>query len=256
MTESIARWAAGLEETLGVSPRPVALFLEAFTHPSFSNEQSAPRPADNQRLEFIGDAVIALAVARELWRRFPDWREGDLARARTALVNTQALAERGRSLDLQRWLRLGRGELKSGGMHRDSTLCDAFEALVGALFLAYGWEQAENFLLDQLEEPLERLAASESPGLDPKTRLQEMLQRQGTGVPEYVLLDASGPDHRRTFAVEVRWQGVGLGAGRGTTKRAAEQAAAADGLSRLMKRGNEGTDPEGPEPSRPPGDRG
>src|SRR5690625_3933866 len=106
MTIAFERWAVGLEDVLGVPPAPAALFLEAFTHPSFANEQPPPGPPDNQRLEFLGDAVIGLAVAHELWRRFPDRSEGELARARTALVNTETLAQRGRSLRLHRWLLL------------------------------------------------------------------------------------------------------------------------------------------------------
>lgn len=233
MTDSVARWAIGLEEMLGVSPEPIALFLEAFTHPSYSHEQPAPRPPDNQRLEFIGDAVIDLAVARELWLRFPSWREGELARTRAALVNTRALADRARALDLGRWLRLGRGELKSGGMERESTLCDAFEAVAGAVFLAHGWSAAEAFVLRQLAEPLRRAAAEESPGLDAKTRLQELLQQRGEEGPRYVMVDVDGPAHDRIFTVEVHREGRPAGRGSGSSKQSAEQAAAEDALARL-----------------------
>ena len=151
---------------------------------------------------------------------------------RAAVVNTAALAEVARSLGLGRWLRLGRGEALSGGRERDSTLCDALEAVVGALFVAHGWDAARAFVRRQLAPAIDRLALDKRPGVDAKSRLQELLQQTSVDVPEYDVIATDGPDHARTFTVAVRWQGRGLGRGRGTTKKAAEQAAAADALLR------------------------
>lgn len=226
-------WAVGLEDVLGVPPAPAALFMEAFTHASYANEQPEPRPAHNQRLEFLGDAVIGLAVAQHLWRRFPERPEGELARARAALVNTQSLAAVGRALDLGRWLRIGKGEAKAGGRERDSTLCDLFEAVVGAIFLAYGWETADTFVLDRLHAELEQIAAAPTPGVDAKTRLQELLHQVAPASPEYTVAAMDGPPHARIFTVAVLWEGRHIGAGQGRSKRAAEQAAAEAALQTL-----------------------
>lgn len=226
-------WQAGLADALGVAPHPASLFLEALTHPSYPAEAPPPKPAHYQRLEFVGDAVIGLVAAHMLWQRFPTRTEGELARMRAALVNTSALAEVARALGLGRWLRLGRGEELSGGRDRESTLCDALEAVTGALFIAYGWETAERFVRGILAPSVERLAADAQSVVDPKSRLQELLQQTGGEVPEYDVVAAEGPDHARTFTVVVRWRGRELGRGRGATKKAAQQAAAADALARL-----------------------
>jgi len=231
---AVPGWEAGLADALGVWPHPASLFLEALTHPSYPAEAPPPKPAHYQRLEFVGDAVIGLVAAHMLWQRFPARSEGELARMRAALVNTGALAEVARQLGLGRWLRMGRGEELSGGRDRDSTLCDALEAVTGALFVAYGWETAAAFVRRILTPGVERLAADDQPVVDPKSRLQELLQHAGGEVPEYELVGVEGPDHARTFTVVVRWQGKELGRGRGSSKKAAQQEAAADALARLQ----------------------
>lgn len=230
------RWVVGLEDALGAPPVPTPLFIEAFTHPSYANEQSEPRPPHNQRLEFLGDAVIGLAVAEQLWSRFPDRSEGDLARARTALVNTETLAELGRTLQLGRWLLIGKGEEKAGGRERDSLLCDALEAVVGALFVGHGWEVARQFIVNALEQQFQHVMAAKTPGLDAKTRLQELLHERGPDSPIYDVTSQSGPDHARVFTVTVSWQGEPLGSGEGRSKRAAEQVAASNALRSLALR--------------------
>lgn len=235
MMEKFERWAVGLEDVLGVPPSPAALFIEAFTHSSYAHERGAPAPPHNQRLEFLGDAVVGLAVADELWRRYPDSPEGELARARTALINAETLANVARSLDLGRWLLLGRGERLAGGRDRESMLCDVFEAVVGALFVGYGWEEAARFVLRQLDEPLREAMARPTQSVDAKTRLQELLHERAPESPVYAVVDAYGPDHARTFIVDVLWQEGPVGRGEGASKRAAEQAAAADALRRLDK---------------------
>lgn len=229
---AVPGWEAGLADALGVTPHPASLFLEALTHPSYPAEAAPPKPPHNQRLEFLGDAVIGLAAARTLWARFPERPEGELARMRAALVNTAALADAARRIGLGRWLIMGRGEELSGGRDRDSTLCDALEAVVGALFVAYGWDTAEAFVGRVLAPGVQRLAADDGPGVDAKSRLQELVQQTSVDVPEYDVIAVDGPDHARTFTVVVRWRGRELGKGRGATKKAAQQAAAADALRR------------------------
>src|SRR5690625_4682765 len=136
MAFDVKRWVVGLEDVLGAPPEPTALFLKAFTHTSFAHEQPPPRPPDNERLEFLGDKVLGHVVAAALWEKFSDWSEGDLSRVYMALVKTETLASRSRAMKLGRWLRLGKGEEQSGGRDRDSNLCDVFEAVVGAMFVA------------------------------------------------------------------------------------------------------------------------
>lgn len=225
-------WEAGLADVLGVAPHPAPLFLEALTHPSYPVEAPSPRPPHYERLEFLGDAVFGLVAAELLWRRFPSKSEGELALMRTALVNTRAMADVARTLQLGRWLRMARGEELAGSRDRDSTLCDALEAIVGALFVAYGWAEARDFVRRHLESRIDELAHDARPGLDPKTRLQELFQKTTVEVPEYNIIAAEGPAHARTFTAVVLWQGQELGRGRGATKKAAERAAAEDAWAR------------------------
>lgn len=229
---AVPGWEAGLADALGVTPHPASLFLEALTHPSYPAEAAPPKPPHNQRLEFLGDAVIGLVAAHMLWARFPNRSEGELARMRAALVNTGALADVARRIGLGKWLIMSRGEELSGSRDRDSTLCDALEAVVGAVFVASGWERAEALVRRLLAPGVDELAADDRPGLDAKSRLQELVQQTSVEVPEYDVIAADGPDHERTFTVAVRWRGRELGRGRGGTKKAAQQAAAADALKR------------------------
>lgn len=229
---AVPGWEAGLADALGVTPHPASLFLKALTHPSYPAEAALPKPPHNQRLEFLGDAVIGLVAAHMVWSRFPDRSEGELARMRAAMVNTAALADVARRMGLGQWLVMGRGEELSGSRDRDSTLCDALEAVVGAVFVAYGWEKAETLIRRLLMPGVDELAADRRPGVDAKSRLQELVQQTSVDVPEYDVIAADGPDHARTFTVAVRWRGRELGRGRGATKKAAQQAAAADALKR------------------------
>jgi len=246
---------AGLEEVLGVPPRPAALFLEAFTHPSYAHEQPDPRPAHNQRLEFLGDAVVGLVVAHELWRRFPDLPEGELTRRRIAAVNRTALAAAARRIGLARWLRLGRGHERSGGRGQAGTLSDLFEAVVGALFAAYGLPAAEEFVLRSLGGDLEGDRGSASNDGDPKTELQELLQALGPETPAYELMAVEGPPHAPTFTCAVTWRGRRIGVGQGDSKKAAEQAAAAAAL-RALSHGSGGAVPPTGDPAGQPGTAG
>ncbi|MBO8141884.1 MAG: ribonuclease III [Firmicutes bacterium] len=239
-----------MDRVLGVRPEPVQLFLEAFTHPSFSHEQPEPRPAHNQRLEFLGDAVVGLVVASELFQRHPDRSEGELTRRRAAVVNTRALAEAARRMGLNAWLRLGKGEELAGGRERDSNLSALYEAVAGAVFSVAGFDAAREFVLRGLKDRLDSFAQASpdlAAGFDAKTRLQEYLQALEKVAPEYRVVEVSGPDHARTFTVAVSWRGRELAVGKGASKKAAEQDAALRALNLLAQEASDG----GP---RAPGD--
>jgi ribonuclease III len=209
-----------LRDRLGYAFRHPELLAQALTHRSFG----APH---NERLEFVGDAVLNCAIASVLYRRFPEIPEGDLSRVRASLVNRETLADIARGLGVGAVVRLGEGELKSGGAQRPSILADALEALFGAIFLDAGFEAAS----EVIDAVYGNLLSDLDPGAlskDPKTRLQEWLQARRIPVPDYVVTDVAGEAHAQTFTVECRIPSFALVAtGTGTSRRAAEQAAAA-----------------------------
>ena len=220
-----------LVERLGLPVNNLSLYARALTHRSFVNETSTTLE-DNERLEFLGDAVLDFVVGAWVYQRFPEMAEGELTQLRSALVRTDALAAFARRLDFGPSLRLGRGELGSGGRDRDNILCGAFEAFVGAIYLEQDIQGAAAFIEPLLESTRERLF--DSPDLsDPKSRLQEWTQGQKLGAPSYILVDKLGPEHARTFEIEVRLNGEPLGRGRGPSKAAAEQEAAKAALEKL-----------------------
>ena len=210
------------------------LLERALTHTSHANEAGG-QTKDNERLEFLGDAVLGLVVAEHLMQALPGASEGELTRARADRVNQRALAARARSLGLDAVLRLGRGERRQGGRAKDSILANAFEAVLGALYLDGGLEVARAFLLRELGAELREPAPRER---DPKTALQELLQAEGREPPSYLTVAASGPPHAREFSVEVRAGATLLGVGAGGSKRAAEQAGARAALDALAAEGS------------------
>lgn len=219
-----------LEATLGHVFRDPSLLETALQHPSFAHEQDGTR--GNERLEFLGDAVIDLAAARLLFEAHPAWEEGHLTRARAALVNTVALAAHARSLDIPAHVRLGRTERKGGG-EKDSILANVLEAVLGALYLDGGLEPvlglARRLFADALAPDSDAFAA------DPKTRFQEWAHAVRKATPRYVGVDDSGiDDDEQRFAVEVRLEGEVWGRGRGRTKRGAERTAAEQALARAL----------------------
>jgi len=207
----------------------------ALTHPSVAHEQGAS-VQHNQRLEFLGDAVLQLTLTAELYGKFPGVGEGSLTKARAQMVNRRALAEQGRRLGLGEHLTLSRGEEVSGGRERASALADAFEAMLGAVFLDAGFETAREFVLRQFRSEVGGLEVI--PNLEnPKGELQELLQASSTESPEYRLESLSGPDHDRVFEIAVLHQGIELGRGRGKSKKEAESYAAQAALERLRRTG-------------------
>lgn len=205
----------------------------ALTHPSVAHEQSAPIQT-NQRLEFLGDAVLQLVLTRELYEKFPSFGEGPLTKARAQLVNRRSLAEQARQLGLGQYLILSRGEEISGGRERLSALADTFEALLGAIFLDGGFDAARVFILQQFGASFGELSAI--PTLEnPKGELQEFLQATSTEAPRYHVVSASGPDHDRVFECTVHHGGTELARGQGKSKKAAESEAALAALARLRE---------------------
>ncbi|TAL00746.1 MAG: ribonuclease III [Verrucomicrobia bacterium] len=224
---------AALQARLGYSFRDAALLRLALTHPSVAHEQSA-QLQHNQRLEFLGDAVLQLALTRELYEKFPAYDEGPLTKARAKLVNRRALAEHGRRAGLGDHLILSRGEELHGGRERSSALADAFEALLGAIFLDGGFEVAREFILREFGENF--LSLDVIPMLEnPKGELQEFLQARSPEAPLYEVVSATGPDHDRMFECIVRHGGVELARGSGKSKKAAESEAARAALNHLRE---------------------
>ena len=222
-----------LQRQLGYTFRDAALLRLALTHPSVAHEQGAPVQT-NQRLEFLGDAVLQLVLTRDLYEKYPAFDEGPLTKARAKLVNRRSLAEHGRGLGLGSHLVLSRGEELHGGRERPSALADAYEALLGAIFLDGGFETAREFILREFDDGLSGLSAI--PILEnPKGELQEMLQAVSSAAPEYRVVSASGPDHDRVFECTVHHGGVELARGRGKSKKEAESEAALAALSKLRE---------------------
>ena len=215
-----------LQDKLGYRFQDPALLRLALTHPSVAYEQGEP-VQHNQRLEFLGDAVLQLVLTRVLYERFSSVSEGPLTKARAHLVNRSALAEHSRRLGLGEFLFLSRGEEMNRGRERPSTLADAFEALLGAIFLDQGFDAAQDFIRARFKE----VEFAEIPNLEnPKGDLQEMLQGKSADGPQYRLISVTGPDHARVFETAVIFRGEELGRGIGNNKKESESRAAFQAL--------------------------
>jgi ribonuclease-3 len=222
---------AALQARLGCTFRDEGLLRLALTHPSVAHEQGSP-VQHNQRLEFLGDAVLQLVLTRELYDKFPGFDEGPLTKARAKLVNRRALGTHGRALGLGAHLVLSHGEEMHGGRERSSALADACESVIGAIFLDGGYETAREFVLREFGASLDDLSVI--PTLEnPKGELQEFLQASAPEAPQYHVVSASGPDHDRLFECTVHHGGVELARGTGKSKKAAESEAALAALNRL-----------------------
>jgi ribonuclease-3 len=217
-----------LEERIQYKFRNPLLLAEALTHPSVGHE-TQQRHFDNQRLEFLGDAILQLVITEYLFQRFGSAPEGQLTKLRSRLVSRDALKAHAATLDLGRHLLMGRGEEASGGRSRASTLGDAFEALIGALYLDGGLETAGKFILEQARDDLAQIE-SQPVDINPKGQLQELLQSISPQSPVYELLSQSGPEHEKTFVIQALWEGMVLGQGSGHSKKQAETAAALEAL--------------------------
>jgi ribonuclease III len=234
-------------EALGIPPEGGAIYDLAFTHRSFAFEQSE-QVDHNERLEFLGDAILGAVVTTLIFNTYPDLTEGEMARLRSSVVNTAALAEVARSVDLGSSIRLGRGEEASGGPEKPSLLADTFEAVVGAVYLDRGIDVVTEVLERLFRDPLDE-AMGTGERYDAKTALQEEVVHDLGMLPRYRIA-STGPDHAKRFSAEVYAGSDLLGQGRGNSKKEAEQDAARRALRLLSKRGRNGAG--GSEPRRWP----
>lgn len=221
-----------LQEQLGVRFRNPDLLQQALTHRSYLNEQPDETLENNERLEFLGDAVLDFLTGNALYQRYPEMPEGELTRLRAALVRTETLAQVAMGCNLGEHLRISKGEESSGGRLRQNILCDAFEAVVGALYLDQGLEAVENFVMPLLTPLLDHILA-EGLHKDARSMLQEWSQAVHNLTPVYRVIESSGPDHDKEFTVEavIGEQVAGIGSGR--SKQLAAQAAARSVLRQL-----------------------
>lgn len=225
-------------DRLGLPIRDRALLRQALTHSSWQHEHRAEAPGHNERLEQLGDAVVSLIISEALYQRYPDDDEGSLSARRAAIVSATGLARLAERIELGGSLLLGEGERQQRGPMRPTLLAAAFEAVAGALFLDAGWDATRTWLL-ALAEP--ELARDEPVGTlkSPKSRLQELTQRNTGARPMYRLVNSTGPDHDKRFRIEVVVDDEVLGAGVGPSRREAETEAAAEALAALRGRGEE-----------------
>ena len=215
-----------LEQKIGYSFRSRALLDRALTHRSFANERVGENWQHNEAMEFLGDSVLGFVVSAWLLERFPDLSEGKLSKMKAHLVSESRLVELAETLDLGNYILLNRGEEKTGGRQKRALLADAYEALIGVLYIDGGITVAERFLRRELREKLSSIDPSSMIGADYKSALQERLQGVGGPSPEYAVVEVLGPDHRRTFRVELRIGGNAVSTGEGRTIKLAQQEAA------------------------------
>jgi ribonuclease-3 len=221
-----------LSHILGVSFRDLSYLERAVTHTSYVNENLGVAVISNERLEFLGDAILGFVVAEKLYRDFPDLSEGEMTRRRSVLVRRETLARVAREIRLGDYLYLGKGEEAGGGRHKPTNLACALEAVIGAVFLDRGLAASREVVLRLLAAELAGAGQSDT-GVDSKSRLQEIIQSRYQVAPAYRLLEAVGPDHDRTFTVEVSAGENVLGRGSGGSKKLAETEAARAALERL-----------------------
>ena len=224
-------WAE-LERTLGVRFQEQELLRQALTHSSFLNEQEDSGLVSYDRLEYLGDAFLGWVVARELYASYPRYDEGDLSRARAALVRGETLAEIAQQFDLGAYLFLSQGEESGGGRSRTRNLAAALEAVLGAVLIDQGEQQARDLVIQWLGQRIKALGP-EGAARDAKSALQEAVQRRGLPLPAYEIISETGPPHARWFTVQVSVNGRAVGKGVGSKKAEAEQAAAAEALASM-----------------------
>ena len=208
-----------LLEQLRITPNDLAIYRVAMTHSSYLNEQGLPTWMGNERLEFLGDAVIGLVVTERLYSAYPEEREGSLSKIKSVVVSRAALAKRAEEMGLSNPLQLGVGETKAGGKKRQSILAAVFESFVGAMYLDLGFEAARAFVAEHLQPLIEEIGSGDE-AQDHKSKLQELAQRVTGIIPRYHVVRSDGPDHQKWFTVEVHLRGTVLGHGDGGSKRA------------------------------------
>jgi ribonuclease-3 len=221
-----------LQEKIGVYFNDLGLLRKALTHKSYANENQNLNLKDNERLEFLGDSVLDIVISEYMFNRYPDYPEGELAKMRAVVVSAPILANKSRKLDLGKYLLLGKGEEMTGGRSRSSILADAFEGLVGSIYLDRDLKVARRFILDLMKSDIDSVEAGEHIK-DYKTILQEKIQQASNSRPEYAVIEEEGPDHSKLFTVQVRYDAKPLGQGTGSSKKEAQQEAAKSALEKL-----------------------
>ena len=222
-----------VQQTLGISFKEPSLLKQALVHSSYVNENSSLAPVSNERLEFLGDAVLGMVVAAKLYADFPHLSEGEMTKFRAVLVRRDTLVRMARAIRLGDHLYLGKGEQASGGRDKPANLAGALEAVIAAIFLDQGAAIAQDFILRLFDAELQKVV-SQCTGTDYKSQLQELIQARGQQTPTYHVIEATGPDHDRRFTVEVRLGDTVLGRGLGKSKKAAETEAARSTLEQLL----------------------
>jgi ribonuclease-3 len=220
-----------LQAEIGISFNDQSLLRQAFTHSSYVNEHRLSKQQDNERLEFLGDAVLELAVSEYLYQQYADYPEGELTKLRAAIVCEPSLVRFAEALQFGKYVYLGKGEELTGGRTRPALLADVFESFIGALYLDQGWTEVRRFLHKYVFSALSQEGKPQMN--DYKTLLQEWIQQRSMGTLEYRIVEERGPAHDREFVSEVYMSGTFLGTGRGRSKKEAEQQAACQALNRL-----------------------
>ena len=220
------------EEIIQYKFSNIELLKKAFTHSSYANEKHIEKYDNNERLEFLGDAVLELVISDYIYNNYAHMPEGELTKLRAGTVCETSLAERARDIHISDFIMLGKGEETTGGRRRDSILADAFEAVIGAVYLDGGIEAARRHILTQLEGTVGKIKLSLNT-IDCKTRLQEEIQKTSKEPIHYMIVGESGPDHDKLFTAAVSHDGVTLGTGSGKSKKEAEQSAAMDALRKM-----------------------
>jgi len=226
---------SALQQSLGISFNDPSLLEQALVHSSYINENPGLASVSNERLEFLGDAVLGLVVAEKLYQDFPYFAEGKMTKLRSALVRRDFLARMARIIGLGDYLYLGKGEEVSGGRHKPANLAGAMEAVIAAIFLDQSPAAARNFILELINQELQKVV-SEGAGIDYKSQLQELIQAKEQLTPAYRVIETAGPDHDKRFTVEVMVDNTALGRGSGKSKKMAEAEAARSALEQLSTR--------------------
>lgn len=221
-----------LENKIGYSFIDKNIIATAITHSSYANEKKAKKLRYNERIEFLGDSVLSLVISEYLFTKYPNLPEGELTVTRAKIVCESSLSQCAKNIELGRYLLLGKGEELSGGRHKASVLSDAFEALIGAMYIDGGFETAKGFILKYMEQIIKSCVAGKVL-YDFKTQLQELIQQNGDQHISYHVINESGPDHNKTFETEVRINNDILGKGSGHSKKESEQNAARNALENL-----------------------
>ncbi|GAB4271509.1 ribonuclease III [Thermincola ferriacetica] len=218
---------------MGLDWNSPELLVTALTHSSYAHENKREPIEHNQRLEFLGDAVLELVVSEYLYDRFPTYPEGVLTKMRAGIVCESSLASVARAMNLGQYILMGKGEERSGGRNRPSILADAMEAIFGAVYLDQGLETTKFFIINTLSEQISKVVAKGGQTGDYKTELQELVQQKAENTLTYAIIGEEGPDHNKVFTAGVYCHGKIWGVGKGKTKKEAEQAAAHDALEKI-----------------------